>query len=61
MKAEDVYNIAIHLSDSEFKRLNKLIETRLKPKSRKKTPEIDMEIIKYLIKLHFSKNKNDKK
>lgn len=35
MKAETVFNIAIHLSDYELQRLNKLIVDKLKLKTEK--------------------------
>ena len=61
MKAEDIYNVAIHLNDYEFQRLNKLIGTELKSRTKegkKIYTEEDVEMIRYLIKLCFSKKKN---
>ena len=65
MKAEDVFNIAIHLSDHELQRLNNLIVDQLKLKTEKvlkklfKTQEQE-EMMIHLIKLCFSKVKNKK-
>ena len=64
MKAEDVFNIAIHLSDHELQRLNNLIVDKLKLKTEKvlkklfKTQEQE-EMMIHLIKLCFSKVKNN--
>lgn len=62
MKAETVFNVAIHLSDYELQRLNNLIVDKLKPKPEKvfKKPsktEEDEEMMLRLIKLCFSKIK----
>ena len=60
MKAEDVFNIAIHLSDYELQRLNNLTVDKLKLKTEKvlkklfKTQEQE-EMMIHLIKLCFSK------
>ncbi|MDI6049398.1 hypothetical protein QLS31_06120 [Flavobacterium sp. XS2P24] len=65
MKAETVFNIAIHLSDYELQRLNDLIVDKLKLKTEKvlkklfKTKEQE-EMMIHLIKLCFSKVKNKK-
>jgi hypothetical protein len=65
MKAENVFNIAIHLSDYELQRLNNLIVDKLKLKTEKvlkklfKTKE-QKEMMIHLIKLCFSKVKNKK-
>ncbi len=65
MKAEDVFNIAIHLSDYELQRLNNLTVDKLKLKTEKvlkklfKTQEQE-EMMIHLIKLCFSKVKNKK-
>lgn len=62
MKAENVFNIAIHLSDYELQRLNNLIVDKLKLKTEKvlkklfKTKE-QKEMMIHLIKLCFSKVK----
>ncbi|HQF48288.1 MAG TPA: hypothetical protein PLZ71_06475 [Flavobacterium alvei] len=62
MKAETVFNVAIHLSDYELQRLINLIEDKLKLKPEKvlKKPsktEEDEEMMLRLIKLCFSKIK----
>ena len=62
MKAETVFNVAIHLSDYELQRLNNLIVDKLKLKPEKvlkklyKTEE-EKERMLRLIKLCFSKIK----
>lgn len=62
MKAETVFNVAIHLSDYELQRLNNLIVDKLKLKPEKvlkklfKTEEEEKRMLR-LIKTCFSKIK----
>lgn len=62
MKAETVFNVAIHLSDYELQRLNNLIFDKLKLipekalKKLSKTEEQEERMVR-LIKLCFSKKK----
>ena len=61
MKAETVFYIAIHLPDYELQRLNDILVTELKCRTKrlvKKPTKKDIEMTKYLIKLCFSNYKD---
>lgn len=61
MKAEIVYNVAIHLSNVELIRLQKMIEIRIKeiPKSKKKPFDMTQEEAAEFIKMRcFSRKKS---
>ena len=45
MKAEEVYNIAIHLTDEELNRLCTLLTNRLKKKTKVKTKKVKLKLI----------------
>lgn len=65
MKAENAFNIALHLSDHELQRLNNLIVDKLKLKTEKVLKKLfqtqeQEEMMIHLIKLCFSKVKNKK-
>lgn len=57
MKADDVFNIAIHLDKSELIKLNNLIEVRLKLTGNRKKNKVltKEEAIEYLLKTVFNK------
>lgn len=57
MKADDVFNIAIHLDESELIKLNNLIQNRLKLTGNRKKNKVltKEEAIEYLLKTVFNK------
>lgn len=62
MKAETVFNVAIHLNHKELKKLKTLIDKRLEeiPPPKKSPFDLtDEEIRENLIKRYFSKKKSD--
>lgn len=65
MKAEEVYNIAIHLPEKELERLYTLLDKRMNSvtisKTKKRILVTDKEAIDYLLKNVFFKNINSKK
>lgn len=63
MKAETVFNVAIHLSDYELQRLNNLIADKLnlKTKNLKNKPLLsDEEVENFILKAVFNVQLNDK-
>lgn len=60
MLAENIYNIAIHLSDSEIERLYMMLGQRIKPISKKKVLRkqllTDRQAIDYLLINVFKKS-----
>ena len=58
MKAETVYNVAIHLSKKELVKLHRLLENRIKetpPKRKNRFDITDEEAIAFIKKRCFSK------
>jgi hypothetical protein len=63
MKAEAIFNVAIHLSNYELQRLHNLIAHKLilKPKNLKKKPLLaDEEVENFILKTVFNVKLNDK-
>ena len=63
MKAETLFNIAIHLSDNELQRLNNLIVAKLnlRPKNLDKKPLLsDEEVENFILKTVFNVKLNGK-